>query len=88
MPAFADLVMRHGARLAFFEVPLSSAMKVGMAEPCAGFREWTSSRGIPVLRPAFAYTEDDLPDRSHLSARRAPEFAAALAEAWGEQQTD
>jgi hypothetical protein len=86
LAAFAHLVASRGGRLAFFEVPLSTVLRRQERDPCVGLPAWAASRGIPLLRPAFTYTDEDLPDLSHLSPHRATDYAAALARAWAEEE--
>jgi hypothetical protein len=85
--AMAHLVSAAGGRLVFFEVPLGETFRaayetVPQQEARARFLAWAGALGLPVLAPEFRYAEADIPDWQHLSARRAPEFAAALARAW------
>jgi hypothetical protein len=85
--ALARLAQSAGGGLVFFEPPLSEAFLQGYRtkvrqEDAALFalqaREW----GACVVRPAFTYSDDDLPDLWHLRPERVAEFTRAVAVAW------
>jgi hypothetical protein len=86
------LVQDAGGQVVFFEPPQSTPFQRVYARPArradvAAFALQAEAWGTPVLRPAFAYDDDDLPDLWHLRPERAEAFSRALAEAWLAQRT-
>lgn len=85
--ALAQLVRGAGGRLVFFEPPQSAVFLRGYQtllrrEDAALFaaraREW----GACVVRPAFDYSDEDLPDFWHLRPERAADYTRAVAIEW------
>lgn len=78
------LVHGHGGRVIFLAPPLSDIFQRGYRTPLRRedlllferqVREW----GACVVRPDFAYTDDDLPDLWHLRPELAPAYSRAVA---------
>jgi hypothetical protein len=81
------LVQSHGGQVVFFQVPQSEGFVRAMHTPTrvadmAAFEEQARRWGVCVLRPSLDTTDEDFPDLWHLHPGRAPEFSAALAQAW------
>ncbi len=85
--ALAHLVKRVGGRVVFFEPPLSEVFMKGYRTEVrrrdaeiftSQAREW----GTCVVRPAFTYSDDDLPDFWHLRPERVVEYTRTVALAW------
>jgi hypothetical protein len=81
------LVQSHGGRVVFFEPPQSEVFLRTYRTPTregdiAAFAEQARRWGACLVRPELHTTDEDFPDLWHLHASRAPEFSAALANAW------
>jgi hypothetical protein len=81
------LVQGAGGRVVFFEPPQSEELMRGyrttlrqgnVALFASLAREW----GACVVRPAFAYSDEDLPDFWHLRPERVEEYTRSVATAW------
>lgn len=78
------LVQRHGGRVVFFDMPLSSIQLAPLATPLRNrnrlqFQERIRAWGCPLVRPEFPFSDEDFPDYWHLRRSRAAEFSAQLA---------
>jgi hypothetical protein len=85
--AFVRLVQGAGGHMVFFEPPQSEVFLRGFRtkvrqEDAALFARQARAWGACVVRPAFAYSEDDLPDFWHLRPERAADYTRAVAVAW------
>ena len=85
--AMARLVRDAGGRLVFFEPPQSDVFMKGYRtavrrEDAAEFARQAREWGACVVRPAFGYTDDDLPDLWHLRPERVAEYTRAVALTW------
>lgn len=82
----AELVKANGGTPAFFEIPTTSVSAYLTRTPIGrqdreAFLRTAKQWGTPVLKTDFAYDDSDFPDLSHLTPKRAPEFARLLAQA-------
>ena len=81
------LVQGAGGRVVFFEPPQSEVLMRSYRtklrqEDVAIFARLAREWGACVVRPAFAYSDDDLPDLWHLRPERVAEYTRAVATAW------
>jgi hypothetical protein len=81
------LLRQVNGHVVFVSPPESEVMRRAFRSPvlqqnarafAAEIRRWDSC----YLRPAFNYTDEDLPDLWHLRPERSPEFSRLLADAW------
>jgi hypothetical protein len=70
-----------GARIAFFEVPLSSVDRSALSDEVntPPFTNWRDSEGIPLYAPSLRLPDSAFPDLIHLAASQAPAYTHALA---------
>lgn len=89
-PVYDDvrhLVEAQQGRIMLFAMPESCsatelyATAIGRQNRLSFERQFGSMHAL-MLRPAFAFTDEDFPDLWHLRKSRAPEFSAALAQAY------
>lgn len=81
------LVQGAGGHVVFFEPPLGEVFLKGYRtkvrqEDAAFFARQAKEWGSCVVRPAFSYSDDDLPDFWHLRPERVIEYTRAVAVAW------
>jgi hypothetical protein len=84
------LVRQVGGRVVFFEPPQSEVFLQGYRtrvrqEDAVAFAQQAREWGACVVRPAFAYSDEDLPDLWHLRPERVTEFTRAVALTWLER---
>lgn len=85
--ALTRLVRGAGGRVVFFEPPQSDVFLGAYRTPLRQedaeiFARTARAWGACVVRPRFAYSDDDLPDLWHLRPERAPAFTEAVALEW------
>jgi hypothetical protein len=83
----ARLVRAAGGHVVFFEPPQSEAFlrayrKEVRREDAAAFAHQARAWGACVVRPAFTYSDEDLPDWWHLRPERVAEYTRAVAVGW------
>jgi hypothetical protein len=83
----ARLVGAAGGHVVFLDLPLSEAFRDAYRstvrrQDVALFARQARQWGACVVRPDFAYSDDDLPDLWHLRPERAAEYTRAVAAAW------
>jgi len=85
--ALVRLVQAAGGHVVFFGPPLSEAFMEGYRtkvrqEDAALFARQAREWGACVVRTAFTYSDDDLPDLWHLRPERVAEYTRAVALTW------
>jgi len=81
------LLQQVDGQLVFFVPPESEVFRRGYRTPVRQedvviFAEQVRKWGACLVKPAFQYTDEDLPDLWHLRIERAPAFTQRVAEEW------